>query len=310
MHIGIVVATENESHQKILKNIARIINAKICRSYFCYTDILVGIDSTLQYLPYYVGAKLKNITTIAFMHDIRSISHTYLAALDAERNPLEQRLRRMFSLSLVKPLLDGVLSPTRAIAATIREYTGVEPCVVYLGVDHAIYRPTQIKKVRRFKAILVVATKPHITKTAIAVFRKLKTRAKLFVRGPCPADLKDVVCIPKLPEEALPRLYASADVLFYPSLHEGFGLVPLEAAACGLPVIALNEPAVAEVLGDAGLFVKPTSITEAAEVVDWALNNEELLKELSVRGLRRAREFSWERTAKMLYTCIEKFVRL
>jgi glycosyltransferase involved in cell wall biosynthesis len=58
------------------------------------------------------------------------------------------------------------------------------------------------------------------------------------------------------------------------------------------------------------LFVKPTSITEAAEVVDWALNNEELLKELSVRGLRRAREFSWERTAKMLYTCIEKFVRL
>ena len=86
--------------------------------------------------------------------------------------------------------------------------------------------------------------------------------------------------------------------------------MPLEAAACGLPVIALNEPAVAEVLGDAGLFVKPTSITEAAEVVDWALNNEELLKELSVRGLRRAREFSCERTAKMLYTCIEKFVRL
>jgi glycosyltransferase involved in cell wall biosynthesis len=244
------------------------------------------------------------------MHDIRSISHAYLAALDAERNPFEQRLRRMFSLSLVKPLLGGVLSPTRIIAVTIREYIGIEPCVVYIGVDHAIYRPAQIREVRGFKAVLVVVTKLHITKTAIAVFKKLKTRAKLFVRGPCPAGLKDVVCIPKLPEEALPRLYASADVLFYPSLHEGFGLVSLEAAAYGLPVIAFNEPAVAEVLGGAGLFVKPTSIAEVAEVVDWALNNEKLLKELSVRGLRRAREFSWERTAKMLYTCIEKFVRL
>jgi len=310
MYIGIVATTENESHQKILKNITMITNAKICRSYFCDADILVGIDSTLQYLPYYIGAKLKNVATITFMYDIRSISHTYLAALDAGRSPLEQRLRRMFSLSLVKPLLDGVLSPTRAIAATIREYTGVEPCVVYLGVDHNIYRPIPITKVRGFKAILVVATKPHITKTAVAVFRRLKTRAKLFIRGPCPAGLNDVICLPKLPEEALPRLYASADVLFYPSLHEGFGLVSLEAAACGLPVIAFSELAVMEVLGDAGLFVKPTSITEAAEVVDWALNNEELLKDLSVRGVRRAREFSWKRTAKMFYACVEKFVRL
>ena len=65
-----------------------------------------------------------------------------------------------------------------------------------------------------------------------------------------------------------------------------------------------------EVLGDAALFIRPKSLGEVAEMVDWVLNNNDLLNELSIKGINRAREFTWERTAKMLYTCIEEFAQL
>jgi glycosyltransferase involved in cell wall biosynthesis len=310
MRIGIVAVTKNESHIKIAKNLVRVMNAEICKSYFCDVDALISVDSVMPYLPYHVMAKLRGTISAAFIHDIRSISHTYLTARDAGRRPLEQKLRRLLSLNLIRPFLDIVLSPTNAIATTICEYTGIKPCVVYLGVDHKIYKPMKVTKQRNYKTILTVATKPHIVKGAIAVFRKLRTKAKLLIRGPCPIRTENIVCIPKVPEEDLPRLYASADILFYPSLHEGFGLVPLEAAACGTPIVAFEEPALMEVLGDTALFIRPKSLDEVAEMVDWVLNDEGLLNELSIKGINRAREFTWERTAKMLYTCIEGFAQL
>jgi glycosyltransferase involved in cell wall biosynthesis len=101
-----------------------------------------------------------------------------------------------------------------------------------------------------------------------------------------------------------------ADILLYPSLHEGFGLVVLEAMACGTPVVAFIDPALVEVAGDATMFIKPTSLKEVAEIVDNILNDEQLLDELRVRAFKRANEFSWSRTVEELYTCIlRKLVR-
>jgi glycosyltransferase involved in cell wall biosynthesis len=76
--------------------------------------------------------------------------------------------------------------------------------------------------------------------------------------------------------------------------------------ACGTPVIAFEEPALMEVAGNAALFVKPTSLKEVSEVLDSALNDEALLRELRDRAIARAKTFTWERTVKELYACIQR----
>jgi glycosyltransferase involved in cell wall biosynthesis len=303
LRISILIRDRNESHLKISRNIAKMMGAKVCTNERS-SDIVIGMDSTSAYLPCLAKAKLGGAITAAFIHDIRSISHTYLTAKDAGRSPFEQRLRRTISLNFTKPFIDVFFSPTNAAASTIKEYTGIDPCVVPLGVDHTIYKPAGARKRSEQKIILTIATKPHIVKASIAIFRRLRTKSKLLVRGPRVAKAPGVYYLPKLTEHALARLYSMADVLLYPTLHEGFGLVVLEAMACGTPVIAFEEPAVREVAGDAAIFVKLTSLREVAETVDWVLNNDDLLKEMSEKGLNRAREFTWEKTVRALYACL------
>jgi len=301
--IGILLKDKNESHLKIAKNIAKLIDTEICES-ICTSNVVVSMDSTSKYLPYLAIAKLKGSVTAAFIHDIRSISHTYLTAKDAGRSPFEQRLKRMLSLNLIKPFIDIPLSPTNVAASIIKTYTRIDPCVVHLGVDLSIYKPIKTLKQDSHKVILTVATKPHIIKASVSIFRNLRTKAILLIRGPRIVKAPDVFYVQRLPEHALPRLYSMADVLLYPSFHEGFGLTVLESMACGTPVVAFEEPALMEVAGDAAVFIKPRSLKEAAEALDSALNDERLLEELRIRAINRAKEFTWERTVRELYTCI------
>lgn len=97
--------------------------------------------------------------------------------------------------------------------------------------------------------------------------------------------------------EDLPYLYGGAAVFVFPSLYEGFGLPALEAMACGIPVIASNRSSLPEVVGDAGILVNPESEKEIAQAVDKLLSDGELHGKLSEAGIKRAGEFSWERTA-------------
>lgn len=99
-------------------------------------------------------------------------------------------------------------------------------------------------------------------------------------------------------DEILAGLYRSADVFVFPSLWEGFGWPPLEAMACGIPVVASNAASLPEVIGDAGLMVDPCDYEGLAQAIAQVLTNEELRKVLITGGLKRAQQFSWERTAK------------
>jgi glycosyltransferase involved in cell wall biosynthesis len=95
----------------------------------------------------------------------------------------------------------------------------------------------------------------------------------------------------------LPHLYAGADFFVYPSLYEGFGLPPLEAMACGTPVITSNVSSLPEVTGEAALLVDPRSVTDLAAAMVRLAGDASLRETLRERGLARARLFSWERTA-------------
>jgi glycosyltransferase involved in cell wall biosynthesis len=103
-----------------------------------------------------------------------------------------------------------------------------------------------------------------------------------------------------VPDEALPALYSAASLFVFPSLYEGFGLPVLEAMACGTPVVCSNRSSLPEVAGEAALLVDPTSRDELAGAIRRALLDVDLRDGLRERGLARAREYTWQRTASRM----------
>ena len=83
-----------------------------------------------------------------------------------------------------------------------------------------------------------------------------------------------------------------------PSYYEGFGLPPLEAMACGTPVIVSNVSSLPEVVGDAGFLVDPNSVDELAVALWRVLTDEPLRKQCIERGFKRAQSFSWDKAAR------------
>jgi glycosyltransferase involved in cell wall biosynthesis len=102
-----------------------------------------------------------------------------------------------------------------------------------------------------------------------------------------------------VPDNDLAPLYSLARALIYPSLYEGFGLPPLEAMACGAPVIASKWTSLPEVVADAAVLIDPTDPSALLEALNQ-VKDELVRANLIARGLKRAQEFSWERTARKL----------
>ncbi|MCX7840979.1 MAG: glycosyltransferase family 4 protein [Anaerolineae bacterium] len=98
--------------------------------------------------------------------------------------------------------------------------------------------------------------------------------------------------------EELVYLYNAASLFVLPSFYEGFGLPPLEAMACGTPVIVSNVSSLPEVVGDAALLVAPDDVEGLAVAMSRVLTDSALREELRIKGLKRAQTFSWERAAR------------
>jgi glycosyltransferase involved in cell wall biosynthesis len=109
---------------------------------------------------------------------------------------------------------------------------------------------------------------------------------------------RHVLLLGRVSEPALVGLYNLADVLVFPSFHEGFGFPILEAMACGTPVVAADAASLPEVAGDAGLLVDPHSPEEICEATADVLTDAALAAELRHRGLARVRQFTWSKTAE------------
>jgi len=101
-----------------------------------------------------------------------------------------------------------------------------------------------------------------------------------------------------VPDHQLPAYYSGAEVLVNPSLYEGFGFPPVEAMACGCPVIVSSAGALPEVVGDAALVVDPNDPLALAEAIRQVLTDSSLRHRLVTAGLRRAAQFTWERCAR------------
>jgi len=195
--------------------------------------------------------------------------------------------------------------------------------VILLAADEK-FRPLSNKEIKEakqkyslnFPFILYVGTlepRKNIP-TLIKAFYKLKKKDiinKLVITGKKGWKYKeifetidklnlqnDVVFTGYVSDEDLPALYNAADLFVYPSIYEGFGLPPLEAMACGTPVITSNTSSLPEVVRDAGIMVDPSDVNGLADAMHEVLTNESLRANMVKKGLEREEMFSWEKCAR------------
>lgn len=198
--------------------------------------------------------------------------------------------------------------------------------VIYNGLEHDRFFPGQSAEARaetlnkyglRNPFFLYLARLEHPGKNhtrLIAAFNEFKKQTRsnwqLVFAGsdwhgaevihaaiqasPCPADIRALGFVA---DRELPDLYRAADAFVYPSLYEGFGLPPVEAMACGCPVMSSGRGSLKEVVGDAAIVIDPEDIQTMTQQLAAMANDAALRKRLSAAGLKRAQQFNWQRTA-------------
>lgn len=108
---------------------------------------------------------------------------------------------------------------------------------------------------------------------------------------------EDILFIGRVPDSDLVQIYNQAELFVYPSLFEGFGLPPLEAMSCGIPVVAFDNSSLKEVIGDSGILVPPGDNAEMVKQILYILKNSKLKSMLKKKSIAKSNRFSWTETA-------------
>lgn len=154
---------------------------------------------------------------------------------------------------------------------------------------------------------LVARSRPGLRFVLVGPRAWLNTPVEQIVRS---LQIEDRIQLTgPVPDADLPYFYSAAQAFVFPSLYEGFGFPPLEAMACGTPVITSNCSSLPEVAGDAALLVDPTSIEAIAGAIEQVLSDPSLADELRQRGLQQAARFSWPAAARATLTLYQNVLQ-
>mgnify|MGYP000100221283 CR=1 FL=1 len=153
---------------------------------------------------------------------------------------------------------------------------------------------------------------------AVEAFQQLDADAttdySFVLVGPGNKDIFDTLEVPEddrivtpgfLSQPELKYAYTHAEVFLYPSLYEGFGLPPLEAMACGTPVVVSDAASLPEVVGDAGEYVDPYDVSDIRRGIEAVVDDESRYQQLVQAGEKRAETFTWSRTGKRVREALE-----
>jgi glycosyltransferase involved in cell wall biosynthesis len=241
--------------------------------------------------------------------------------------------RQPFAVRLVVPRslrrADAIIAVSRSTARDLEELFGIGPervGVVHHGVAGA-FRPLppepRAETARRFRLperfILFVGTiEPRKNlETLLDAWAQVPRRPDLVLAGDwgwrhegLRARLErmggQVHLLGGVASEELPGLYNLALCLAHPAWYEGFGLTPLEAMACGTPVVCSDAASLPEVVGEAALLVPPGDVQGWRAALERVASDPELATELRRKGILRAAEFSWDRAAEQTWEIIER----
>jgi len=263
-----------------------------------------------------------SLPCVLTLHDIQQEYHPeFFTAQEL------QFRRRMYKPSAGKASL--IITGSEFTRQTLVEKYRVpaaKVCSVFMGVDHAVFRPghppEEHQRLREKYclpeqfAFYPANTWPHKNHVRLA---RAWALFKEHVSADCPLVLtgkareghksflaeverlgsqREILFLGYVPRREMPLLYAAASFLIFPSLFEGFGLPVLEAMASGCPVACSNLTAMPEIAGGAALLFDPYSEEGMAEAARQLVEDGEARQVLRQRGLERAQEFSWEKTAR------------
>lgn len=128
----------------------------------------------------------------------------------------------------------------------------------------------------------------------------------IFASAPGIQDSPRIRMLGRLDDDELVRQYQGATAFVFPSLYEGFGIPPLEAQACGCPVIAARAASIPEVLGESALYFEPQDVEDMAFCMTRVLLDARLRAELRERGRANVARFSWQRSARQVSQLIDR----
>jgi glycosyltransferase involved in cell wall biosynthesis len=176
-----------------------------------------------------------------------------------------------------------------------RKYEPGFPYLLYVG-SHKSHKniPRLLKAYAvsgvRGDARLILTGDPG--KNLSRIVRDWKLEANVIFAGSCG-------------DEDLSALYRGAIALVFPSLYEGFGLPPVEAMACGSPVLTSKVCSLPEIVGDAGILIDPVDVDAIADGIRRLVQDSEIRESLRRKGLARARQFTWQRTGEKTRAALE-----
>jgi len=284
------------------------------------------------HVPHYdlpIGTPAPCVVTV---HDLLHLRRPGLL-----RGPL-QATTAGFLLRHAVARADAILAVSETTRDELIRVLGVEPeriRVIPNGLDPS-YRPPESARIEALRGRLelpprfllyVGLLRPH--KNIVRMVEAFERAARvagplaLVLRGRPEARYREVLSAIEVARRSadirlldehvaagdMPCLYAAASAYVQPSLHEGFGLPPLEAIACGVPVLAADAGALPEVLGDAALFVEPLDTGAIAAGMVRILTDSTLRSELMARGRKRIEHFDWRSSARATLAVYEQVAR-
>lgn len=287
----------------------------------------------LLFMPKEVVPPFKRPKTVIVCYDLGLIRDP------KERVPLSARLHYLISVNYAFKVADRIIAISEATKKDLVEKCKINPekiTVTHLGYDEGLYKQSSdanlIKKVKEKYGI----SKNYFINTSsllwhrknvtglIKAFNLVKPKGgglQLVITGKKGESYeeveslisslglqKDVILTSYIPVEEMPVLLSGAEALVFPSFYEGFGLPLVEAMACGCPIITSNISSLPEVAGDAGILVDPYNTQQIADAMGKVLTDPDFSEKMRQKGLIRAKNFSWEKTARLTLDVFEKLL--
>jgi glycosyltransferase involved in cell wall biosynthesis len=203
--------------------------------------------------------------------------------------------------------ISSIYRPVRDPAALERirvKHKLPERFILYVGKLQA--RKNLPRLLSAFRSLVQQGAIPH---HLVLVGKRTWTSEETFAAIDAPELKGRVIVTGEVPLDELALLYAAAEMFVFPSLAEGFGLPPLEAMACGTPVVSSNATSLPEVVGDAGLLVDPYDVDALAKAIVEVASSDRLRRDLSDRGIARAATFSNRRMAELTHQAYQAAAR-
>ena len=267
-------------------------------------------------VPWFVRGRL-----VATIHDLAFLK------FPAMFRPAHRRRLEWFTRQAIRRS-NRLIAVSASTKQDLVELLNAKPeCVdvVYHGVDHNMFRADVAPDVRSVPYVLSVgALQPRknfmmLTRAFNRLCERRREPVELLIagqRGWMWEEIEEeakkspfaerIRLLGYVEDKALPSLYAGATLVAMPSLYEGFGLPLLEAMACGAAVVASNASCFPEIVGDAAVMLDPLDEEVWTNTLDELLDNPARREALRIKGLERARTFTWERTAQQTLSVYRK----